>query len=492
MVLATFFAVLLVGLLLHVTGVGSATLEYTLTQNLADSATWSQATVKARCMNALALINLVMATVLAVLVAIRLLMAIIGTIIAALGVACIVSAGAVCGAVAPLVSLEIELNSLYKELETPIQQVLNALAKAQDVIVEVEPFVRNAESLYIAHKEGGNTGQLALVLPVLKPLPVERGSFDELCGKAAEQVVSVAFFFLPGGLGEKANEVIGGMLGGMAEQFSGFFCGGMGGAPPDSFEVEQPQPIADAPECANPSVWPPQPYRSCQSAQCRKCGELACQKCTAMLGRGRYVEGQWLVRQEVWDVAQQTLHQPAVERVVSMRVDPCLGNARCGGEAVCSVEDIVHEKGKTFVRRNHFLRLQGCVIRGKAENKSGNEPIDSSDMPRPMQVAADATPEDFRLRGIATGKQRNSFFGRTDDGGFFAALKKQRIAIAAADFGANPQDLWHMKWQSRLIRFRMPRTGLGAEACEGGIAGCGTQLNWLNEISAAWGDRVVH
>ena len=99
MVMATFFALFLVGLVYHVAGVGHAPLEQQIMQYAADSVAFSAATAKARGMIVIALLNLVMAAVLAVLVAIRVLVAVLAVATAAVGVLCIVSQGAACGAV---------------------------------------------------------------------------------------------------------------------------------------------------------------------------------------------------------------------------------------------------------------------------------------------------------------------------------------------------------------------------------------------------------
>ena len=77
LVMALFVAIGLVGLVYHVSSLGQAVLEQQIMQDAADATAFSAATVNARGMNILALLNLIMVACLTVLIALRLVQALI-------------------------------------------------------------------------------------------------------------------------------------------------------------------------------------------------------------------------------------------------------------------------------------------------------------------------------------------------------------------------------------------------------------------------------
>ncbi len=109
MVMALFVAMGLVGLVYHVSGIGQATLEQQIMQDAADATAFSAATVNARGMNILALLNLIMVACLTILIALRLVQALIIIATATLAVCCAIpvpGAQVCCGFVYPLYEIQ--------------------------------------------------------------------------------------------------------------------------------------------------------------------------------------------------------------------------------------------------------------------------------------------------------------------------------------------------------------------------------------------------
>ncbi|HUT76203.1 MAG TPA: hypothetical protein VM285_00860, partial [Polyangia bacterium] len=169
--MATFIALFLVGLVYHVAGVGQAALEQQIVQDGADAVAYSNAAAKARGMNLLALINLVMSAALAVLVALRVLQAILAVAIAAVGVACIVTQGAACGAMVPLGQALDKVTSIADKVEPRIKDVLDGLEKASDEINDIVPLLAQAEAVYIAARGEHDPVVAGFAWPVTDPLP---------------------------------------------------------------------------------------------------------------------------------------------------------------------------------------------------------------------------------------------------------------------------------------------------------------------------------
>ena len=83
--LAVFMAVFLIAVVAYVQGIGSAVLHREQMQDAADAAAFSSAALHARGMNVLALLNMLMAALLAILVALKLVEVITGIAIAERG-----------------------------------------------------------------------------------------------------------------------------------------------------------------------------------------------------------------------------------------------------------------------------------------------------------------------------------------------------------------------------------------------------------------------
>lgn len=236
MVVAVFMAAFLVGALWYVIGIGDAVLYRERMQDGADAVAYAGAVYHARGMNLIAMINVIMAGLLAVLVAMKLVQiinAIANVISCLISAACAVGAG--CWAV-PICTLTTNLESPISKAisayEKFLKPTLKALSATQKGIAVAMPWVAEAKSVYIASKyyskpvKTGGIVSASLIPMVPKErlgLPVQEDDYSFLCKKAGQYVGDVIFspFGSFGGW-------VSGVIGGVAGTFPGYFCGAGG------------------------------------------------------------------------------------------------------------------------------------------------------------------------------------------------------------------------------------------------------------------------
>ncbi|MDD5306917.1 MAG: hypothetical protein PHU25_06300 [Deltaproteobacteria bacterium] len=493
MVMATFAALFLVALVYHVAGVGGAALEQQIMQDAADATAYSAATAKARGMNILALINLVMAAVLSVLVAIKVLQAVLVTAIAAVGVACVVTSGAACGAMAPLGMALQRVTDIADDLEPAVKRILQGLEKAADVVNEVVPVLAQAEAVYISTRGEYDPAELGFAWPVAGELPTRKGSFEELCEKAGEDVVVASTFFLPGGLPEMAQSTVGELVGGVASSFSSYFCGGSGSPPKSTRKTDKAHPLTEHVDCDASGARPSGSSASCETSACARCSAWGCAYCLPRQDDGKYGKGLWTVRKDVWvqwpvngGGAQSAAEVTDERKLEWIEEDPCDEEGSCGHDPICETTGEEDASGEGFpdgairVTRLSYLALHGCVTEETTTIEAKGQPME--EVARPREPDPDKLPEGARVRafvlgGTAAGKRLDGT-GIAAEGGSDVASAPGRFSFAAAEFfcsrAASPAetgDLWQMDWLARLIRFRQAAGGGGfAGSCEGPFA----------------------
>jgi hypothetical protein len=252
MVAAVFMAAFLVSSLWYVAGVGNASLFRESMQSGADAGAFAGAVFHARGMNIIAMINLIMAAILAVLVALKiakLLLTITYAIATALcpwtGFACPIAAAAKVGDTA--------VGSTIKTVEPIINNTLVVLSKLQVAIAKIMPVVSLAKSHEMAKKynkpvEGGLMISESIIPTNGFGLPVEEDEYSVLCKKAAEFVADFALApFSAFGVSTKWAK---GLVVGLVEMAPSYFCGsdsggGSGGMTPGLINSSAKQ-ICDA------------------------------------------------------------------------------------------------------------------------------------------------------------------------------------------------------------------------------------------------------
>ena len=231
---AIFMATFLVGCLWYVMGVGDAIVYREKMQDGADSVAYAAAVYHARGMNIIAMLNLIMAAVLAVLVWLKLVQLLLYALIAILTALCYFTGWACAGATLATQAEKV-VSQAIDTVEPIVDKTLKALSKLQGWIGKATPFIASGRSALAANHykptvEFGMSVSSAMVPSDGKlGLPVEEDEFSVLCGKAGEIAAmisplgGVAAFGIPG------TDLIAGMVGGLVSSFPGYFCGGEGG-----------------------------------------------------------------------------------------------------------------------------------------------------------------------------------------------------------------------------------------------------------------------
>ncbi len=313
MVMAVFVAILLTGLLYHVAGVGGASLEHQLMQDGADSAAFSAATVNARGMNILALINLIMVALLTILIALRMVQAILVFLLVVVATLCAFPPYMACNFVLPLENARAQVTEAADAYQNVAKQIIKGLTKAAEVINEVVPFIALAEGYHIAGSAPYNrVAEGGVVWPVFDGLPTQKGSYSELCKRAGRNVTVPIELILPGGIGEFVGATLGELIAELAESFTSYFCGddgsGTGG--------DKPEPVTKLEEVSYPpgqydesgsemwdcvGVHPDSSNGKCYTADCRDCAELGCNHCfQKMRSDAAYRRGLFTVVKNNW------------------------------------------------------------------------------------------------------------------------------------------------------------------------------------------------
>jgi hypothetical protein len=192
MVIGAFMAMFLVGLLYFSIGIGGTILFRERMQDASDAASFSAAVMNARGMNLIALINMIMAAVLAILVALRAVSLLCLAGIALAAALAWPTAGASLSAIPPLNSVRTGVERVYSSLERPVHQILKAGHKAGVAVRQGMPYVAQGKAITIVMTSYDPPAQIGFVYPLgNRPLPTEDAPFSELCDKAADYVTAV-------------------------------------------------------------------------------------------------------------------------------------------------------------------------------------------------------------------------------------------------------------------------------------------------------------
>ncbi len=241
-VAGAFMAFFLAGALFYLIGTGNAIVYRERLQDASDAIAYSSAGVHARGMNLIVLVNLVMASILAVLVALRMVALMLGIALAACAIIIASTFGLGASFCGPFMgwggNVEHKIIQAGNKYQKVVDKVLPVLSKTESVVALTTPYVALAKSREVADYYQGN-GESAVtsgfsVSPSMVPLlpdgkklglPVQEQDYDKFCGRSAELGVGLAFFWMP----DFAESALKWAAGGMAKTFSGYFCGDAGG-----------------------------------------------------------------------------------------------------------------------------------------------------------------------------------------------------------------------------------------------------------------------
>lgn len=256
LLVAVFMSAFLVGCLWYIIGIGDAAVYRQYLQDGADSVAFGSAVYHARGMNIIALINLVMAAVLAVLVAFKMaqVLLIAANILSCACAAASYGTNAFCDFACELTTnAEDPMSDLVDAVEKIVNQVLKALHMASNAVAYGMPWVAEGKAMFVAADYKPTVHGGAMVSTSLVPgsvegslggfkknassnrmgLPVEDDDFKNLCkraGKLAGNMMMAPFEFL--GMPAVSGVVgsfAGSMMSSLAGTFPGYFCGDGGG-----------------------------------------------------------------------------------------------------------------------------------------------------------------------------------------------------------------------------------------------------------------------
>ncbi len=231
-------AMLMIGLLYFVVGLGEQIVLRERMQDAADAAALSAAIMHARGMNMIALINQVMAAIVALLVMVRLFQALM-IAVAAIGAALAFwTAGASLAVVPPATSAATQAQNAFEQLRTVTTPILRGLHVFELGLKYGMPLAAEARVVDTVASHYSPPATVGFAIPGHYPLPVEDGQWPELCGKAGEYAGTMIMWPFTAVVGDNiVTDVISGGIGALAEQFSGLFCNPESGASGGQLEI---------------------------------------------------------------------------------------------------------------------------------------------------------------------------------------------------------------------------------------------------------------
>jgi hypothetical protein len=193
MVVAVFMSAFLCGVLWYVIGVGDAVIYRESMQDGADAVAFGTAVDLARAMNVLALINQVMAAVLAVLLAFKVVQVALGIANATLAAICAFPFGGewACPPAEELTAVEGPYADTVSQVKQFVDATLEVLHTTEEALQYSLPLLAEADGVTIAKQYGTTVKDGLPVSESLAGLPVEFDDFSVLCDHAADDVPGI-------------------------------------------------------------------------------------------------------------------------------------------------------------------------------------------------------------------------------------------------------------------------------------------------------------
>lgn len=183
MLIAAFMAMVAIGALYYLAGLGDAIIAQERMQDAADATAFSSAVIHARGMNVLALLNLVMASVLAIVVLLSMLASVFNLGVGILSVAATIFPVA-SGGIPPLKSAAKAAKHAHGIAKPQVERVLHAAHAIQGPLNQMIPILANVNSMSLAVNSYRPVVSAAITFPIMKGMPTVDGTFDTLCLKA--------------------------------------------------------------------------------------------------------------------------------------------------------------------------------------------------------------------------------------------------------------------------------------------------------------------
>jgi hypothetical protein len=223
MAFGLFFAVFLLASVYRLHGIVEAILYRQHQQDAADAAAFTGAVVCARGMNLLALINMTMAAALAVLVGLRLAQTLCLLGIVLCGALATPTMGASMNFAPRLAKAAVRIERLARQVNKRLPGVLSQLHRAGKAVSVVVPVGAAGRVVDVGVGQYGM--EYALAVPGRLALPVEDGSFYDLCRHAGELAGRVAFLPVAPVVSGRVEDGLASAVGALATAAPDWFCG---------------------------------------------------------------------------------------------------------------------------------------------------------------------------------------------------------------------------------------------------------------------------
>lgn len=463
MMMGVFMAVCLAGLLWYLIGIGDTILYKQHMQDGADAVAYAAAVYHARGMNMIAMLNIIMAAILAVLVGLKLLQLLNGL---AMAISCLLAlipfAGAVFSAVCSFTSNLVQpIKDAIDAVQEVVDGVLPVLSGTQKVIGYTFPWLAEVKAISVAADYDKPITFGAMVSPSLIPrdgrqgLPVEEDTFQTLCDKGTENVVDLIFTPFPKGdiidwIKDKFHD-------GM-KAMGGYFCGSGGGDPGALLETSDEEKAEIDKAC-----------RQSKSEWESKTSECTSGLVTGKDGVEKRVNYSLAPCQGTHSFVYGPAHCPTWDQLTEAQREKCNNNT-----AKCS------ECGKYFDMNKCKEDKQKELEEEKRKefDNAMTEVTGGDDKKTPKKIYKDAKNGQsyFQIWSFVIGDDHipNS----ADKGVALAAWEKKKDASTAAIWGkvsiaqaefyfdesgtfANQQDpMWSLKWRARMRRLYSPEKAI--------------------------------
>jgi hypothetical protein len=185
MVIGVFMAIVLVGLLYYISGVGQMVFRRERMQDAADAVALATAIGHARGMNLIAFINMVMAALVAIVLALKIIeLMLTGLALILVGISWFVPPAA---AAVPVVN---QVRSVVKEVHDAAREIVDniliGLNMAERAIRIITPAESVLSSTLKVQEKYADIIDTAVGVPVRLTLPVENDKYNELCNRAGD------------------------------------------------------------------------------------------------------------------------------------------------------------------------------------------------------------------------------------------------------------------------------------------------------------------
>ncbi len=251
MILALFMALVGIGFLYYLTGLGDAILAQERMQDAADATAFSSAVIHARGMNILALINILMASILAILVLLSMVASVLNVVALALAVAGIFFPPFEAAALEVKVQAEVVKN-VERSLKGPVEVLLTTLHKVQGPLRKAIPVLASFNAEKLSVNSYGDVVDGGLTFPIFDGLPTQDGKFNKLCEEAGELAGAIAFFpidavtsVFPDSVQDFVKDFLGDRLESLGKTYAQFYCGDGPKPPNPVFTVQKALPDFD-------------------------------------------------------------------------------------------------------------------------------------------------------------------------------------------------------------------------------------------------------